>query len=140
MERVGHDGKAPLGMDQLDGPDGRQSGGHTLVEIEPQQVPVDRADFLADDDVHAEPRMVSGEHSRLEGAGDRIVVGEREHVDASRGGPHQVLRGLGAVAPPRVHVKVRAPEGPSVRSSQRTEAVHTPSIAPRGLTGSVKCR
>ena len=61
MEWMRGDGEPALRMDQLDPSIGGKPGGDGLLEIERQQMPVQRAHLLADHHLHTQCRMLPGE-------------------------------------------------------------------------------
>src|SRR6185437_6549106 len=68
-----------LGADPLCGLDRGQAGRHRRLQEEADQLAVAGVDLLPDDDREARPL------AQLEGAGDRVVVGDRDDVDEARG-------------------------------------------------------
>src|SRR5262249_27375310 len=129
MEGMGRDGEAALRVDEVDRFRDGQPRRDPLLQVKGEEVPVERADLLADHDVHPQTRVVARELARLDRSGDPVVIGEGEDVDAPRCRPHNILRRLYAVAPPGVHVKIRAPQG---RPGLRSESGRRASVAHRG--------
>src|SRR5262249_36573364 len=111
MKWMRSDGEAALGMDELDRPHRRQAGRHPLGEPPTAQMPVQRGDFLADDEVDAERRVRGGEVAGGERAADLVVIRDGQDVEAPpRRREDDRLGRLSSVAPVRVDVQVGATE------------------------------
>jgi hypothetical protein len=111
VEGVRGDREPALIVDAGDRLERGQSRRNRLLEPEPDEVTVTRADLLAHHHVHAQLRMRERELAGGAGPADLVVVGDRDDVDAAGGRAHDRLGTLGAVAPDRVRVEIRAPRG-----------------------------
>src|SRR4051794_10330493 len=107
VEGMRDDGETALLMDQLDAALDTQVRRDALLDEEGEHVPLAGADLLADDHLKtivAFRRQVA----RAQRAGDRVVVGNRDHVEWR--GVLDVLQRLfdraGAIAIVRMHVRV----------------------------------
>src|SRR5258708_10123978 len=85
MKGMGQDGDPPLLMDQLNGAFGAQAGRHELIQEDPDNMVVEGADFLADDDLNPQVGTSEGIFMGAEGAFQRVMVGDCDD-------PHAVFR------------------------------------------------
>ena len=86
-----------------------EPGRHALLEVEADEMAVQRADLLAHDHVDAEVGLPPRVFARGERAPDLVVIGDGEHVDAPGRRRHHRLRSLRAVAPGGVDVQIGPP-------------------------------
>ena len=113
MKGMGGDGETALRVDEPNRLENGQARRNALFEIEPEEVPVQRADFLADHDVHPQLGMLARVCPGLARAPDLVVIGDREHLHAACGRAHDGLWALRPVAPDGVDVQI----GPSGRQT-----------------------
>ncbi len=121
VERVRHVHDAALAFDLGDGLGEAHAGRDAFFQEEADDLALAGLDLFAHDDAHA---VALGEGLRLEGAGDLVVIGDGQHVEAYLG---RALKDLfdrhGAVlGVARVHVKVGEQLGLEVASRHRTAA------------------
>jgi hypothetical protein len=109
MERVRRDRRPALGVDLLDGAERREARGHPRLEKEAEEMAVEGADLLADDDVDPEFRVVQREVARQQGPANLVMVGDGDDVEPPARGGDDRLRALGPVAPQRMHAEICAP-------------------------------
>src|SRR5919108_871104 len=88
VKRVGGDCEAPLRVDFLNGPERAESRSDRLMEEEAEDVSVQRADLLADDDVDTELRVVLRELVRPQRPANLVVIGDGDHIQVPACGSH----------------------------------------------------
>jgi hypothetical protein len=94
MERVRRDRRPALGVDLLDGAERREARGHPRLEKEAEEMAVEGADLLADDDVDPEFQVVQREVARQQGPANLVMVGDGDDVEPPARGGDDRLRAL----------------------------------------------
>jgi hypothetical protein len=108
MEQVRRDGQPSLLVDEGERSLGTQAGWDVLFDEQCEQMAVECADLLTDDDLDAELGPLARERTRTERPGDGVVVGDGHHVEPACGRAHERLRRLAPVTAPGVHVEIGA--------------------------------
>src|SRR5437660_2338678 len=110
-EGVRRDGQPALVVDRGDGVRARHPGRDPPLQEQPQDVALPAGDLLADDDGRG-VGPVGGQLGPEERALDRVVVGDRDHVQIAQPGRvvDQGTRARPAVAVAGMHMQVGAPD------------------------------
>jgi hypothetical protein len=106
MEGMRHDGETALSVNEVNCTSRRQTWRDAFLEVQADEVAVQRADLFADDDVDTELRVGPGETIGFEGAPDFVMIRNGQDVQMSSGRANESIRPLCAIAPRRVHMEI----------------------------------
>ena len=108
-ERMGGDGDPPLLVDLGDGAAQGSEGANTLFQEEPEHVPLQRRDLLANDHLHAQ-LVLDRHHLCRFGRIDAVVIGDGNDIKSQLFSSRQHLRNTsGAIGGHRMNVQVGSP-------------------------------
>jgi hypothetical protein len=93
-------------------------GGTPLLQVEADEA-VERADLLPHHDIDPQTGLPARVVARHQRAPDLVVVGDRQHVHASRRRRHHSFRRLRAVAPGGMDVQIGQPEALAMDARHR---------------------